>query len=53
MVEQAQKNKNNPEELLKQITSNYTPEQIKQFTEFVKGFGISDEQLINYGINVQ
>jgi hypothetical protein len=29
---------------------NYTPEQITQFTQFAKQFGISNEQLSKYGI---
>lgn len=32
------------------MMSNYKPEQINQFREFAKGFGITDEQLNNYGI---
>lgn len=43
----------NPEELLKNVTGNYTPEQIKGFTEFAKGFGISEEQLKSYGISTK
>ena len=49
-VSQAQKNQNNPQEIFKQITEKYTPEQKKQFNEFAKGFGITDEQLKQYGI---
>ena len=48
-----QKNQNNPNEILKQMTSNYTPEQIKQFRQFANGFGITDEQLNNYGIKTK
>ena len=38
-------NKENPQELLKKITGNYTPEQKTQFKNYLKGFGITDEQL--------
>lgn len=48
--EQLQKNQNNPQEILNQMTSNYTPEQTKQFIKFASGFGVSEEQLNNYGI---
>lgn len=41
----------NPEELLKQITGGYTPEQLKQFAQFANNMGISNEQLTQYGIN--
>lgn len=44
-------NQNSPEELLKQMTSNYTPEQLKGFKKFVNGFGITDEQLEKFGIS--
>ena len=38
-------NKEDPQKLLKQITGNYTPEQKTQFKNYIKGFGITDEQL--------
>lgn len=44
-IEQLMENKENPQELLKQITGNYTPEQKTQFKNYLKGFGITDEQL--------
>lgn len=43
IIEQAQKNKSNPEELFKQITKNYKPEQMEQIFNQAKQFGISDE----------
>ena len=46
-----QKNQNNPEEVLNNMMSKYSPEQIQQFRKFANGFGISDEQLNKYGIN--
>ena len=49
--ENLRKNNNNPQELLNQMTSNYTPEQKQKFSQFVKGFGVTDEQLKQYGIN--
>ena len=39
-----QKNQSNPQEVLNQITSKYTPEQKEQFRKFVNNFGMSDEQ---------
>jgi len=49
--EEMRKSNNNPQDLLKQVTSNYTPEQMKQFQQFANRFGITDEQLNQYGIN--
>jgi hypothetical protein len=43
----------NPQELLNQITSKYTPEQIKQFRQVANSFGVTNEQLDKYGINVK
>lgn len=51
MVEQAQKNQNNPQELINNMISQYSPEQIKAFRQYANGFGISNEQLDNFGIN--
>jgi len=48
-----QRNQNNPQEFLNQITNNYTPEQMQQFARFVNGFGISNEQLNQFGIKVK
>ena len=45
------KNQNNPQEYLKEMMSKYTPEQMNKFREYAKGFGFTDEQLKNYGIN--
>ncbi len=42
-IEQAQKNKSNPEELFKQVTKNYNSEQMEQIFKQAKQFGISDE----------
>lgn len=49
-LEQAQKSQNNPQELINNMIGNYKPEQIQQFRNFAKGFGVTDEQLNNYGI---
>ena len=46
-----QKNQNNPQEFLNNIMKDYTPEQKEQFAKFVNGFGISNEQLKQFGIN--
>ena len=47
------KNKSNPQEVLNQMMSKYTPEQVEQFKQFANGFGISDEQLSRFGINTK
>lgn len=54
MVEQAQKNKNNPQEMFRQITSNYTPEQMESFYKQAERMGFSPD-IINQlkGINVK
>ena len=46
-------NQSNPQEALNQIMSGYTPEQIQQFRQFANGFGITDEQLNQYGIKTE
>ena len=50
-VEELRKNNGNPQELLKQITGKYTPEQMQQFSKFANGFGFTEEQLKGFGIN--
>lgn len=52
-LEQARKNNNNPQEILNQIIGKYTPEQMQQFRKYASGFGISNEQLDKFGINVK
>ena len=47
------KNQNNPQEILSQMTNKYTPEQMQSFIKFANGFGISNEQLSNYGIKMK
>lgn len=42
-IEQAQKNKNNPQELFKEITKNYKPEQIENIFNKARQFGIGDD----------
>ncbi len=42
-IEQAQKNKSNPQELFKQITKNYKPEQIENIFNKARQFGIGDD----------
>ena len=45
-----QKNQNDPKEMIKQMTSKYKPEQIENFKKYANGFGITNEQLENFGI---
>lgn len=52
-VNQLIKNNGNPQEFLKQIMGNYTPEQMKQFRQFANNFGYSEETLDKYGINAK
>ena len=49
-IEELKKNNGNPNELIKQITGKYTPEQMQKFRQFASGFGISEDQLNNFGI---
>ena len=41
----------NPQDYLNQIVKNYTPQQLNPFVQYAKGFGVTEEQLNNYGIN--
>ncbi len=43
MIQQAQKNKNNPQELFKEITKDYKPEQLENLFNKAKQFGVSDD----------
>lgn len=47
------KNQNNPQQFLNQITSSYTPDQMQSFVKFANGYGISNEQLQQYGIKTK
>ena len=42
-LEQAQKNQSNPQEIFKEITKNYKPEQIENIFNKARQFGISDD----------
>lgn len=53
LLEQAKRNNNDPIEFFKQITNNYTPEQMQNFRKYANGFGFTDEQLNKFGINVK
>ena len=53
LYEEIRKNNNNPQQFLNDITNKYTPEQMKQFEQFVGQFGITTEQLNGLGINTQ
>ena len=48
-----QKGQNNPQELINEMMSKYKPEQIKAFRQYANGFGITNEQLDNFGIKVK
>lgn len=48
-----QKSQNNPQEILNSMMNKYTPEQKQQFTKFINGFGVTEEQLKKIGINTK
>lgn len=45
--------KNNPQEVLNDIFKNSSPEQMQSFIKFANGFGITNDQLKSYGINIK
>lgn len=53
MFQNLQKNQSNPKDIINNMIGNYKPEQINQFRQYAKGFGITDEQLNNFGINAK
>lgn len=42
---------NDPKALLNQMTSKYSSKQMEQFMKFANGFGITNDQLKQFGIN--
>lgn len=54
-LEQARKNNNNPIDILKDVTKNYTPEQYNGLFDKAKQFGISDDIInqVKSGINIK
>ena len=42
-LEQAQKNKSNPEEIFKEVTKGYKPEQMDMIFNKARQFGIGDD----------
>lgn len=42
-LEQAQKNQRNPQEIFKEITKNYKPEQMERIFKQARQFGIGDD----------
>ena len=53
MFQNLQKNQNDPKEIINNMIGKYKPEQIQQFRNYAKGFGITDEQLNQFGINAK
>lgn len=43
MISQAQNQKSNPQEIFKEVTKNYKPEQIEQIFNKARQFGIGDD----------
>lgn len=52
-VEQLKKSNGDPKELINNMISKYSPEQLNAFRQYANGFGITDEQLAKFGINVE
>ena len=48
-----QKNQSNPNEMINQIVSKYTPEQMANFRKYANGYGITNEQLESFGIKAK
>ena len=42
-IEQAQKNQSNPQELFKEVTKDYKPEQMNMIFNKARQFGIGDD----------
>ena len=42
-IEQAQRNQSNPQEIFKEITKNYKPEQMDKIFNQARQFGIGDD----------
>jgi len=55
VVNQLRQNNGNPMDLLKQVTSKYTPEQMNSLFNRAQQFGISEEQIksIKNDINIK
>lgn len=55
MMDTAMRNNGNPMEIFKQVTSNYSPEQMEKFYSRAKSMGIPEEVLtqVQNGINPQ
>ena len=53
MFQNLQKSQNDPKEIINNMIGQYKPEQIKQFREYAKGFGITEEKLNQFGINTK
>ena len=51
--QEIRKSNGNPQELLKQATGKYTPEQMQRFIQLANNMGIPTEQLNQYGINTK
>ena len=53
MVDQLRRNQGNPLELLKQVTSNYTPEQMQNFYATAQQMGFPNEFLNEIQNNIK
>ena len=48
-----QKSQSDPQDVLNDMIKDYSPKQIQDFRKFASGFGISNEQLDNFGIKTK
>lgn len=54
VINQARQNKDiNPQKIATDMIKDYSPEKLQQFREFANGFGITNEQLDDFGIKAK
>lgn len=46
-------NNGDPTKMINDIVGKFTPEQMGKFQQFANGFGITNQQLANFGINTK
>lgn len=47
------RNNGDPQKMINDIIGKYSPEQITKFRQYANGFGITNEQLNQFGINAK
>lgn len=53
MVEQARKNQKNPMEMFKEVTKNYSPEQINAIYDKARQFGVPNEVIQQFQLEIE